>query len=153
MQDDYFQIQTNMDNIKRRELIERIKILGLPSYGVPSPLVTLEEFFVGNDDFGSIGCNLTPMLGPQFFFEKLKLVRSLPNVQDVLVDVMEVEENDLSMWPFSDTVYIFTDAPVDDVQGWTAALQPDSVEPASTVGKPNCPEMKSGYNCFSIWWD
>jgi hypothetical protein len=52
-----------MDVRKRRKLIERIAGFG-PASSADPPLVTLEEFFEGNDDYGSIGCNLTPMLVP-----------------------------------------------------------------------------------------
>jgi hypothetical protein len=143
-----------MDSAKRTELIERIRMLGLPSLDRPLPLAALEEFFFGNDDYGSIGCNLTPMLGPQFFFEKLKFVRSQPNVQDVLVEVIEVEEADPTMWPFSDRVYVFTDGTPQDVAHWTLDLQPDAIEEGFTNGKPkSAPELKPGYKCYSLWWD
>ena len=56
----------------RRELIEKLKRIGLPSHGTPPPVVSLEDFFVGNEDYGSIGCNLTEHPGPQFFFERLR---------------------------------------------------------------------------------
>jgi hypothetical protein len=143
-----------MDGVKRSELIERVKIVGLPSPGRPLPWVTLEVFFVGNDDFGSIGCNLTPMLGPQFFYEKLKLVRSQPNVQDVFIEVAEVEEEEFAIWPFSERVYIYTDAPPEDVACWTAALRPDAIEEGFANGKPHCsPELRPGYRCYYVWWD
>jgi hypothetical protein len=54
----------------RQILVNRIKAQGLPSPHRPLPLVTLEEFFTGNDDYGSIGCNLSPPLGPQYFYKK-----------------------------------------------------------------------------------
>jgi len=143
-----------MDSGKRKELIERIKLLGLPSPDRPLPLVTLEEFFVGNDDYGSIGCNLTPLMGPQFFFEKLKFIRSLPNVQDLLVEVTEVEEEDPVMWPFANRVYVFTDGTPEDVAHWTVILQPDAIEKCFASGKPACaPEHKPGYKCYEVWWD
>jgi hypothetical protein len=87
-----------MDNAKRQNLVERIKMLGSPCSERPLPLVTLEEFFIGNDDYGSIGCNLTPMLGPHTFFKRLNFVRSQPNVQDVFVEINEVAE-DPTTWP------------------------------------------------------
>jgi hypothetical protein len=136
------------------ELVERIKTLGLPSPDHPLPLVTLEEFFAGNDDYGSIGCNVTPMLGPQFFFEKLKFIRSQLNVQDVLVEVAEVEEVAPAMWPFSDRIYILTDGTPQDVAHWTAALRPDAIEEGFANGKPHCaPKLKPGYKCYGVWWD
>ena len=143
-----------VDSAKRTELIERIKMLGPPSPDWPLPLATLEEFFVGNDDYGSIGCNLTPMLGPQFFFEKLKFIRSQPNVQDVLVEVIEVAEEDPTMWPFADRVYVFTDGTPQDVADWTLPLQPDAIAEGFTNGKPDsAPELKPGYKCYNLWWD
>jgi len=143
-----------MDDVRRKGLIERIGQLGLPLPDRPLPLVTLEEFFVGNDDYGSIGCNLNPMLGPQFFFEKLRLIRRQPNVQDVLVEVVEVEEEDESMWPFSDRVYVFADAAPDAVGQWAAALHPDAVEEGFAAGQPDsAPELRPGFKCYSLWWD
>lgn len=143
-----------MKSIKQAALIERIMKLGLPSLDRPLPLVTLEEFFLGNDDYGSIGCNLTPMLGPQFFYDILKSIRSKPNVQDVLVEVIEVEEGDSTTWPFSDRVYIFTDANSQDVASWTAALRPDAIEEGFASGRPPyAPDLKAGYRCFNAWWD
>jgi hypothetical protein len=142
-----------MDSSKRRELVDRIKILGLLSHDSPLPLVTLEEFFVGNDDYGSIGCNLN-LPGPQFFYENLKLIRSKSNVQDVLVEITEVEEGDPTMWPFSDRIYVFTDAAADDVGRWMAALQPDTIEEGFANGKPERgPELKPGFKCYGVWWD
>jgi hypothetical protein len=114
----------------------------------------LRNSFSGNDDEGSIGCNLTPMLGPQVFYAKLRAIRSLPNVQDVLVEIIEVEEADPSMWPFSDRVYLFTDAEPGDVEHWAVDLQPDAVEEGFTNGEPtSAPKLQSGYRCLSIWWD
>ena len=143
-----------MDSAKRKELIERIKQRGLPSPDRPMPLVTLEEFFVGNDDYGSIGCNLTPMLGPRFFYERLKFIRSQANVQDVLVEVAEVVEEDPATWPFAARVYVFTDGTAEDVEHWTAPLKPDPIEEGFANGRPDgAPELKPGYKCYGVWWD
>jgi hypothetical protein len=121
----------------RQKLINRVRELGLPKLDAPFPLVTLEEFFEGNDDSGSaaIGCNLMPPLHPRFFYEKLKEIRSRPDVEDALVEIIEVEEQDLSMWPFSDRVDVFTKAPKDQVAAWGAALRPDTVDEGFTNGK------------------
>lgn len=142
-----------MDSRRRDTLIERIKALGLPSPDRPFPLVTLEEFFDGNDDYGSIGCNLTPMRAPGFFFEILKRIRSLPNVQDVLVEIVQVEQ-DHSAWPFSDRVYVFTNAARDELAQWAAPLKPDAIEEGFSNGKHSCaPAITSGFRCYSLWWD
>ena len=142
-----------MDSAKRRNLIERIKILGLPGSDRPLPLVTLEEFFVGNDDYGSIGCNLSPQLGPQVFFERLNFVRSQSNVQEVFVEINEVAE-DPTTWPFADRVYVLTSAAAADVERWTADLLPDSIDEGFAYGEPtSAPALSPGYTCYGVWWD
>lgn len=139
----------------RRELIEKIKRIGLPHSGGPPPVVSLEDFFVGNEDYGSIGCNLPAHPGPQFFFERLKEVRARRDVQDVLVEVQEVEEGDESMWPFSDRVYVLSSAAREDVAEWVAALMPDEVEEGFGYGErpASAPELRPGMRVYGVWWD
>jgi hypothetical protein len=64
-----------MDQAKRLELIETIRRQDLPSADAPLPVVSLEQFFEGNDDLGSIGCNLTKHPGVEFFFNTLRTIR------------------------------------------------------------------------------
>ena len=142
-----------MDYAKRQNLVERIKTFGLRDSDRPLPVVTLEEFFVGNDDYGSIGCNLTPMLGPQNFFKTLKVIRSKANVQDVFVEISEVSE-DPTTWPFADRVFVLTSGTADEIKRWTADLQPDSIQEGSTLGRSSSvPELRPGYKCYVVWWD
>ena len=56
-----------MDHHKRAQLVERImRLNALPS---TMPVVPLEAFFDGNDELGSIGCNLGDHPGVHAFFE------------------------------------------------------------------------------------
>jgi hypothetical protein len=143
-----------MSSESRLRLIERIEAYGMPHFGDPLPLVTLEEFFSGNDDFGSIGCNLSPLLGPRLFYEKLKEIRARPNVKDVLVEINEVVPEDSETWPFSDRVYIFTDASPDEVSRWAATLRPDTIEEGFANGKHRqAPDFEPGVRTYALWWD
>ena len=138
----------------RRALIEKIRKVGLPRSGQSLPVVSLEDFFVGNDDYGSIGCNLSDHPGPQFFFGKLKEVRDRDGVQDVLVEINEVEESDESMWPFSDRIYILSSAAKEEIADWVAALMPDEVEEGFAYGEPpSAPELGKGVEVYGVWWD
>jgi hypothetical protein len=140
-----------MDQQKRRALIERIKQIGLPDEtGIP--LVPLEDFFEGNDDLGSIGCNLMDHPGIEFFYEHLKAIRNRANVTNVLVGVYELEESDYTMWPFSETVYVITSENPESVFDWFAPLQPDSVGPDMT-GAKNLPVIPDGHEICVAWWD
>jgi hypothetical protein len=143
-----------MDLKLRAKLIETIKQQGLPTGKGPVPVVTLEEFFTGNDDLGSIGCNLMEHPGTGAFYETLRAIRSRPEVQDVLVGIYEVEEADESMWPFSEHVYILTSAPQTEIESWMVALQPDEIGQGYTFGTPRAaPELKPGMHPWTAWWD
>ena len=113
-----------MDHVKRVQLIEAIRQQGLPSADAPLPIVTLEQFFDGNDDLGSIGCNLTKHPGIEFFHNTLRTIRDRSNVKDVLVEIYEVEEDEDSMWPLSERVFVVTTAPQEEVELWFTDLEP-----------------------------
>lgn len=119
------------------------------------PVVSLEDFFVGNGDCGSIGANLNPTPSPRTFYEKLKVIRSRPDVQDVLVEIRETSENDPDpfMWPFSDQIYVLTSAPRAEVEKWLAPLQPDEVEPTCINRRVLEIELQSGVKAYRVWWD
>ena len=139
----------------RRVLIEKLKRTGLPGTVGPLPVVSLEDFFIGNEDYGSIGCNLPEHPGPQFFFEKLREIRARADVQDVLVEIQEVEEDDESMWPFSDRVYILSSAAREEVADWVASLMPDEIEEGAAYGEPpaSAPHLQAGMKVYGVWWD
>ena len=138
----------------RAKLIDRLKALGFGATD-HEPLVTLEEFFEGNTDYGSIGCNLTKHPGPQAFYLVLKTIRSKPGVQDVVVQVTDLNEGDDEFWPFSDRVYVFAEATPEQVSNWVVDLQPEPVEEGfGDFGTPpNAPALGPGVRVFTVWWD
>jgi hypothetical protein len=118
------------------------------------PLVTLEEFFEGNEDYGSIGYNFYPdQPAPAEFYELLKRIRNRPDVDDVRIEVSQHEVPD--EWPSSDTVWIIARAFPAEVAGWlgerfradelvigwptTWAVEPYSIPP--------------GMRAIGVWWD
>jgi hypothetical protein len=143
-----------MDSIKRRILIEKTKQQGLPRTGHPLPIVSLEEFFTGNDDEGSIGCNLIDHPGTPAFYDTLRAIRARPDVQDVLIEIYEVEEDDESMWPFSEGVYILTSALRAEIEAWMAPLQSDEIAEGYPFGVPAAaPPLAPGMRVYAAWWD
>jgi hypothetical protein len=56
-----FMEPAHSDETRRRALLDSIRQQGgIDPMRAQSPLVSLEDFFVGNEDIGSIGCNLVP---------------------------------------------------------------------------------------------
>ncbi len=139
---------------QREVLIEKIRSQGFSLSPSFLPVVSLEDFFEGNKDPGSIACNLIEHPGPQHFFEHLLTIRSKANVQDVLVEIYEVEENNPTVWPFSERVYVLTDASVEDVSDWMRLLKPDEIDEGYFQGKsPAAPELREGMRVYAVWWD
>jgi hypothetical protein len=127
---------------------------GYDSGAGPEPVVSLELFFEGNNDPGSIGCNLNRHPGVQTFFTVLRDLRERPDVHDVQIGISEVLGD--NQWPFSDHVYVITSASSDDLLRLTAALRSEpevsygwwnDVEPAKPIPAPE------GMRLQTLWWD
>jgi len=138
----------------RIKLIEKIQAQGPPLPEGPRPVVSLEDFFLGNSDYGSIGCNLPNCPGPQTFFKTLDAIRDNDSVQDILVEVNEIVEEDPLTWPFSDRIYVLSSVRVDQVRAWLAQLAPDEVTEGWANGTPSAaPPLKPGVRVYAAWWD
>ena len=92
-------------------------------FTTPRPLLTLEEFFEGNEVVGSIGCNLASTPTPAEFYAVFQRIAARPDVADVRVQVSLFDD---PAWPFSDMVWIVTSAEPQEVLGWfTDEMYPD----------------------------
>jgi hypothetical protein len=120
----------------------------------PFPVVSLEDFFEGNKDLGSIGCNLTNHPGIPKLYEVLKGIRAKDNVQDVLIEIYEIDD-EYADWPFSENVYILTSASKKEVEKWMEPLQPDEIFEGWRSKKPPsaAPKLKDGMKVLGAWWD
>ncbi len=146
-------VSSNAD--PRQALLARINRNGdINDPATPRPLVTLEEFFEGNNDYGSIGYNFYPdQPGPEEFYRLFKSVRARPEVADVRVQVMDLE--DPAGWPSTDTVWIITSASPEDVRGWLGErFRPDDILIGFPTDRPMEPcEVPDGMKALGVWWD
>jgi hypothetical protein len=134
-------------------ITERVNRLGDPNDpSTPRALVTLSEFFEGNDCVGSIGCNLTPTPTPSEFYALLSAIAARPEVGDIRVQVTMFDDPD---WPFSDTVWVMTTADATTVASWfDEALGPDAVDEGWQEGVAYEPcTVPAGMRPVSCWWD
>lgn len=134
-------------------ITERVNQNGdLDDPSTPRPLLTLDEFFDGNDVVGSIGCNLNPTPTPDSFWQTLKQISQRQDVADIRVQVTMF---DVPEWPFSDVVWIMTSANTTEVASWfPEAIRPDEC----SLGWPDegaieaCP-VPTGMHPVACWWD
>lgn len=122
----------------------------------PRPLVTLEEFFGGNNDYASIGYNFYPeQPSPQEFYKVFLEIRDKPEVYDVRVQVND--QSELGAWPATDTIWIITSEKAETVESWIPELfHPDDVIIGFSSDAPYQYEdykIPEGMQAIGIWWD
>lgn len=122
--------------------------------GTRVPLLTLEEFFDGNDTVGSIGCNLDPAPEPSAMYEALLAIRSRPDVSDVRVQITAVDAPE-EEWPFSDTVWIMTSSDHETASSWLPLeLRPNESWVGWITGtRYEAITVTDGHNPVAIWYD
>src|SRR3984893_15608120 len=96
-------------------------------------LVHIEQFFDGNDDAGSIGCNLLPHPGVDVFRATLA---GLLRRRDVLAVYAQITERDpgAGSWPFTYTVLVMGGISTAELRKAVHALRPDEVGTAEELG-------------------
>lgn len=121
---------------------------------VPTPLLTPEEFFAGNDEVGSIGCNLPSVPHPNRFAQVLEGIREREDVSDIYVQVTCVDSPG-EEWPFSDTIWIMTSEDPATVRSWLPDdLAPDECWQGWIKGYKYEPvEIAPGHHPVAIWYD
>ncbi|MEJ0040680.1 MAG: hypothetical protein WDO68_32450 [Gammaproteobacteria bacterium] len=123
----------------------------------PPPVVTLEDFFEGNTQPDSIAVNLAEHPGVEFFYERLKAIRSRPDVQAVLVNIYDLSPIIFDPdhgWPYAENVHILTSAPESTVQEWAAELLSDGAGEGWPYGQPSVAlEAKGSSRWWFLAWD
>ena len=131
---------------KRNALVERLSNEEEPL------LVPIAEFFDGNDDLGSIGCNLTEHPGIDTFRKSFVALTARADVRSIYARISELDPGPDS-WPFSDTVIVFGTIPLEELKRILADLGPDEVVPAEEFGLG--PEITARHDAPALiaWWD
>ena len=119
----------------------------------PEPqIVAAERFFDGNDDPGSIGCNLDEHPGVDAFRDVFAGLLRRPDVQAVYAQISELDPGD-GCWPFTDTVLVAGTISADDLREAVSSLQPDEVGDAAQFGVSPAIGKKHGTPVLAVWWD
>ncbi|MEI9989575.1 MAG: hypothetical protein WDM86_06020 [Rhizomicrobium sp.] len=120
--------------------------------GTPLPLLTIAEFFDGNDNVGSIGANLPGSPPPSVFRALCEAIAARGDVKDLRVLVSQFDEPD---WPFSDAIYVMTAAEPEEVLSWfPKELAPDEVFIRPFDDDAFEPyDVPPGTRPIGCWWD
>ena len=135
-----------MDQLKRDRLIARLS-------QEPEPqIIDVEEFFDGNDDLGSIGCNLLPHPGLEAFRDAFARLAQRPDVKGVYAQIFELDPGE-GCWPFTDTVLVVGSISVEDVAAEVSQLQPDEIVMAAESGLAEMIARRFAEPVVVVWWD
>ena len=115
-------------------------------------LVPIEQFFDGNDDAGSIGCNLLPHPGVDVFRETLAGLLRRPDVLAVYAQITERDPG-AGSWPFTDTVLVMGGISTAELRKAVHALRPDEVGTAEELGISPSVARGHGSPVLAAWWD
>jgi hypothetical protein len=114
--------------------------------------VRIDRFFDGNDDPGSIGCNLVPHPGMAAFREVLVGLQQHPGVTAVHALVSELDPGEGS-WPFADTVVVTGTLDAEALRAALAKLHPDEVGPVDRDAPGVSLSAQETGSALFAWWD
>jgi hypothetical protein len=123
------------------------------------PVVTLDEYFIGNSDEECIAPNQVDYGRPTLaeMYARFKQIEEKPNVQTVLVGIHGDWTESLehaTLWPAAENVHIYTSASAEEVEQWIAGLEADGAIEGWPYGMhPSAPALKEGYKVYSVCWD
>ena len=112
-------------------------------------VVTIDEFFTGNADLGSIGCNLSKHPGLAFFRKRLEELQSRPDVTAVWLEIYDTDEGD---WPFSENVIIQGPIAEADVRKLGEKLEPSEIW-RREFDSPHSRDSRLVGPVWILWWD
>lgn len=115
-------------------------------------IVSIERFFDGNDDVGSIGCNLIEHPGVATFRDVFIGLLRRPDVEAIYARISELDPGD-DCWPFTDTVIVAGTIPADELRSAVAVLQPDEIGAAEEFGVALPDGERHGTPALVVWWD
>jgi hypothetical protein len=119
----------------------------------PQPwLVPIAQFFDGNDDLASIGCNLDDHPGVEAFRAVLTGLLGRPDVEAVYAQIAELDPGG-DYWPFTDTVLVVGKISVEGLRHAVSSLEPDEVGASEAFGVSPSVAERHGSPVVVVWWD
>jgi|WetSurMetagenome_2_1015567.scaffolds.fasta_scaffold211508_1 hypothetical protein len=138
--------EPTVDNAKNKALLESVSSQPVPQ------VVPIDRFFDGNNDLGSIGCNLTEHPGIERFRDILTGLLRRKDVEAVFAQISELDPGE-GRWPFADTVLVVGTISAAELRTIIMPLQPDEIGTGEEYGSPSSFIAKYKSPVHAIWWD
>ncbi|AVP96778.1 hypothetical protein C7S18_06000 [Ahniella affigens] len=122
------------------------------------PIVSLDEFFLGNEEEDSIAPNQWGDGRPSIrvIYERFKAIEARPDVQGVYVSIHQdwPDAEGFEQWVPADSIHVYSSAPQHVADEWIEGLFADGISPGWPYGKhAAAPEPMDGYHVYTVYWD
>lgn len=123
------------------------------------PVVSLDYYFIGNDQEDSIAPNQWGYGRPSIreIHARLKALESRSDVQGVFVGLHQDWGEALAddeLWPAAENIHIYSSVPQEVADAWIEGFESDGIGPGWPYGKhAGAPEPMAGYEVYTIYWD
>lgn len=146
-----------IDINKRNELVQRYDLLHMAGKKEPV-LLTLDEFFDGNNDEASIAPNFTekPFIGE--YYRTLKALAEDPRNVAAFAEIKDINiypNGNLhdDEWFYTDVMYFIGDLSAEEIVAATAHLMPDEVDYCTEPLLKTLQDRYPGHKIVYVWWD
>lgn len=141
----------------RKILLERVEALDALDED-HFPVVTLDEYFLGNDQEQSIAPNQWGFGRPSIreIHARFKCIEQRPDVQGVYVGLHQdwCEALECDDWPAAENIHVYSSAPQAVADQWIEGLESDGIIVGWPYGKhAGAPEPQDGYQVYTVYWD
>ncbi len=149
--------EATIDKTKRDQLVKKYDLLKFPNIVQPI-LLTVDEFFDGNNDEASIAPNLEKKPTMAEYYKILKTISQDPKTTDAFVEIKEVmiyENGQLNdnEWFYADIIYFVGDLTKEEIKEATQYLMPDEVEYDKENRIKGLNEKYKDKKVVYVWWD
>ena len=138
-------------------MVEKYDLMNYESLEKPI-LMSVDDFFDGNNDVSSIAPNLSEKPKIAEYYEVFKTLLKNDKVEGIYVNIKDIniykngKLND-SEWFFSDMIYVIGTISKSEIYKLTKHLKPDKVEFDKENIIQNLKPKYSNLNVIYIWWD
>ncbi|MFZ5987727.1 MAG: hypothetical protein ACOYWZ_11460 [Bacillota bacterium] len=115
-------------------------------------MVSIDDFFDGNNDKGSFAANAcTKDIDVNEFYLIFKRIMAEENVEDIWILINDIEDE----CAYSDTAFISTNADKKQIYQWFGEAFPSDVGEVDHNDKvyERISPLREGYKLFNLWWD
>ncbi|HMU47870.1 MAG TPA: hypothetical protein PKC72_15975 [Chitinophagaceae bacterium] len=146
-----------VDKAKRDALVSKYDLLKFPAIKQPV-LLTIDEFFDGNNDESSIAPNLEKKPPIATYYSILKAIAQNPKTFAVFAEIKDVmiydngKLND-NEWFYTDIIYFVGDLTKEEIKEATKTLLPDEVEYENESVIKEMGLQYKNKKVVYIWWD